>query len=200
MRSIDARKQLAFGLPTTRDDRSSSMLPRPPENDFRPFLYLFSLGIVAAATVGVLFGVGFLGLAPLRPAAPSADAVAAAPAVPAHEAPSLVADGMARDAPPEPPGEKTTAGSSPNPPSNRQVPALRATAMEPMLLPPAGTIHAKRAGIGRQRQAGTGRRWAAIWRRHANGGTSTGGGLFAGPNPGGGFYGAPNINVGRINP
>jgi hypothetical protein len=161
------------------------MMITVPKDDFRPLLYLVSLGAVAAATVCVFFGIGFLLLAPPHPAAPPADPDPPAQALEAHEVPPPGNNDTAWGSLSAPPADKVTSSPTPSAPSNREAPALETT-----LVPPAGITHAKRVRVGRHRHQGTGRHWVALWRPDAS----------AGPNPGGGFYGPPNINIGRINP
>src|SRR5712671_6505109 len=154
------------------------MMITVPKDDFRPLLYLVSLGAVAAATVCVFFGIGFLLLAPPHPAAPPADPDPPAQALEAHEVPPPGNNDTAWGSLSAPPADKVTSSPTPSAPSNREAPALETT-----LVPPAGITHAKRVRVGRHRHQGTGRHWVALWRPDAS----------AGPNPGGGFYGPPNI-------
>src|SRR5438128_3476888 len=146
------------------------MLPLVPNNDLRPLLYFFSIGTVAAATIGVCFGAGFLELAPPYPAAPSADSAPLAQAMPAYQAAPLADNHTAWGSLPGVPADKITASSTPGAPSNREAVVLRSTAVEATLIAPAGITNAKRIGVSRHRQRGTGRHWAAIWRPHASAG------------------------------
>jgi len=166
------------------------MMITVPKDDFRPLLYLVSLGAVAAATVCVFFGIGFLLLAPPHPAAPPADPDPPAQALEAHEVPPLADNDTAWGSSSAPPAGKVTASTTPSAPSNRDAPVLDATGFETARVPPAGITHAKKVRVGRRRHQGTERHRVALWRPDAS----------AGPNPGGGFYGPPNINVGHINP
>ena len=159
------------------------------KDDFRSLLYLVSLSVVGAATVGVFFGVGFVWLTDPNPATPSADPVLRAQVLEAAAMPATEASDAVRGSLLGAPADKVTASPTPDAASNREV-ALTSTAMETTLIPAAGIAHAKRVRVGWRRHEITGRRLAALWRPDAS----------AGPNPGGGFYGAPNINVGRINP
>jgi len=161
-----------------------------PRVDFRPLLSLVTLGAVAAATVGVFFGAGFLLLAPPHPAAPPADPVSQPQALEAHEVPPPANNDTAWGSSSAPPADKVAASPTSSAPSNREAPVLEATALETALVPPAGITHAKRVRVGRHRHQGTGRHWVAVRRPDAS----------AGPNPGGGFYGPPNINIGYVNP
>ena len=161
-----------------------------PKDESRPLPYLVTVGAVAAGTVAVFFGIGFLWLVPPHPAAaPGAaapeDPVSRAQALEAHEVPPPGNNDTAWGSLSAPPADKVTSSPTPSAPSNREAPALETT-----LVPPAGITHAKRVRVGRHRHQGTGRHWVALWRPDAS----------AGPNPGGGFYGPPNINIGRINP
>ena len=161
-----------------------------PKDESRPLPYLVTVGAVAAATVAVFFGIGFLWLAPPHPAAAPADPVSRAQALEAHEVPPLADNDTAWGSSSAPPAGKVTASTTPSAPSNRDAPVLDATGFETARVPPAGITHAKKVRVGRRRHQGTERHWVALWRPDAS----------AGPNPGGGFYGPPNINVGHINP
>jgi hypothetical protein len=178
-----------------------------------PFLYLLTVGAVAAATVAVFFGIGFLWLAPPHPPAPSADPIARAqapepaqalepaqapePAQALEPSPTLETRYLAPAANSDaawgsssvPIAEEVTASATPSA-SNRTAPVLEGTGFEAARLPPTGITHAKRIRTGRRRHQATARHWVAPWRADAS----------AGPNPGGGFYGPPNINVGYVNP
>jgi hypothetical protein len=148
------------------------MMITVPKDDFRPLLYLVSLGAVATATVSVFFGIGFLLLAPPHPAAPPVDPVPPAQALEAHEVPLPWKSDTAWGSLSAPPADKVTSSPTPSAPSNREAPAL-----ETPLVPQAGITHAKRVRVGRHRHQGTERHWVALWRPDAS----------AGPNPGGGF-------------
>lgn len=171
-----------------------------PKHNFRPLPHLVSLSAVGVATVGILLGIGFLLLTRPQPAMPSADPVPVAQTPEAHEVPPL---GL--------PADKVAASPTPDAPSNRDVLALRSTAMQTALIPSARVIHAKRPGVGRHRHNRmmisrlpgteaersalsfrpiTERNWAVGWRPDAS----------VGPNPGGGFYSGSNIDNGRVNP
>jgi hypothetical protein len=160
------------------------------KDNFRSLLYLVSLSVVGAATVGVFFGFGFLWLTDPNPATPPVDPVLSAhvleaDAIPAPAASDTVWGSLAGSS-----ADNVTVSPTSDAAPNREVQASRSTAMETTLVTPAGTIRAKRVRVSWRRHEATGRQWAALWRPDAS----------AGPNPGGGFYGAPNINVGRINP
>ena len=160
-----------------------------PKDDFRPLPYLVSLGAVAAATIGVFFGIGFLWLTPPHPAGPSAAPVAPAQALEGREV-SPPGNNDAAQGSSNAPADKVAASPTPDAPSSREALALRPTTVETTLTPPAGVVHRKEVGAGRRRHQGTGRHWTALWRPNVS----------VGPNPGGGFYGPPNVNIGRINP
>ena len=160
-----------------------------PKDESRPLPYLVTVGAVAAATVAVFFGIGFLQLAPLHPVAPPPDPVSRAQALEAHEVPPL-ADNDAVSGSSSPPAGEVTASTRPSVPSNREAPVWDATGFETAGVPPAGITHARKVRVGRRRHQGTARHWVALWRPDAS----------AGPNPGGGFYGPPNMNVGYVNP
>jgi hypothetical protein len=160
------------------------------KDDFRSLLYLISLSVVGAATIGVFFGVGFLWLTDPQPATSAADPVLSAQALETHEIRPPGNNDTAWGSSPELPADKMATSPTSDAAPDRQVAPLRSTAMETALIPPAGITRAKRVRVGWRHHQGTGRHWAVLWRPSAS----------AGPNPGGGFYGAPNINVGRINP
>jgi hypothetical protein len=164
------------------------------KEDIRSLLYLVSLGVVGAATVGVFFGAGLMWLIDPRPVDPHPPALPADPVNSAQalrpEEFQLRADtvrvwGLAPDAPTEQVKAISTSDIAPN----REVLASRSTATE-TLVPRARVTHSKRVRFSRHRPPATGRYLAALWRPDAS----------AGPNPGGGFYGPPNSNVGYINP
>jgi len=159
-------------------------------NYFRSLLYLISFSVVGAATVGVFIGVGFLWLTDLHPDTRSADPILPEQVREAHEVRPPWNNDTAWGSSSGFPADAVAAIPTPDPPSNREVAALRSTAMEAKLIPPPEATHAKRVGVRHHRYEGAGRRLAASWRPDAS----------AGPNPGGGFYGAPNVNIGRVNP
>ena len=158
--------------------------------DFASLLHLVSLSAVAAATVGVFFGVGFFLIAPPHPVPSLKDPAPGAEAVQVEELQS--------------PENHDAAGSSLSPRSPHEVaasPMLSAlTEQEPPLLGSAETrtvlvnpthiTHVKKIRVRQRRHEATARPWAVLWQPDAS----------AGPNAGGGFYGPPNINVGYINP
>ena len=159
------------------------------KEDLRSLLYLVSLGVVGAATVGVFFGAGLMWLIDPHPAALPADPVNSAQALRPEEF-QLRRDtvrvwGLAPDAPTEQVKAISTSDRAPN----REVLATRSTATE-TLVPRTRVTHSKRVRFRRHRPPATGRYLAVLWRPDAS----------AGPNPGGGFYGPPNSNVGYINP
>jgi hypothetical protein len=168
------------------------MMSSVPKDNFRLLLHLVSTGAVAAATVGVFFGVGFVLLAPPRPTAPSEDPVPPAQALEAHEVtPPGGKDTVWALLLPASPIEKVAASPAADAPPNREAPVVEGTGLETALVPAAGNSDTKRVVAGRHRhQKRKGENWAALWRSDAS----------AGPNPGGGFYGPPNVNVGYINP
>jgi hypothetical protein len=169
-------------------DETGSDVMAVSKHESRPLPYLVTVGAVAAATVAVFFGIGFLRLAPPHPVAPPPDPISRAQALEAHEVP--LADNDAVSGPSSPPAGKVTASTTPSVPSNREAPVLLdATGVETARVPPAGITQARKVRVGRQRHQGTERHWVALWRSDASG-----------PNPGGGFYGPPNMNVGYVNP
>jgi hypothetical protein len=174
----------------TTDDRWGFEMSAVAKEDFRSLLYLVSLGVVGAATVGVFFGIGFLLLRPPDPATPPADPVPPAQASEALETARSGSNDTAWGSSPAASADKVVASRTPGAPSDRETRVLESPAIETTLIPPAGITHGKGVGIGRHRHRRTWRHWTASWRPDAR----------AGPNPGGGFYVPPNINVGYINP
>jgi hypothetical protein len=159
------------------------------KEDLRSLLYLVSLGVVGAATVGVFFGAGLMWLIDPHTAARPADPVMSAQALRPEEF-QLPGDiGTVWGLVPDAPTERVKAISTSDVAPNREVLASRSTATE-TLVPRTRATHSKRVRSSRHRPLGTGRYLAALWRPDAS----------AGPNPGGGFYGPPNSNVGYINP
>jgi hypothetical protein len=156
------------------------------KEDLRSLLYLLSLGIVGAATVGIFLGVGFMWLADTRPAVSPADSIQASKE---DEFPPGEHDTV-RGLSPTSSAENVVATSAPEAPVNQAAPNLRSAALERSPTPPAEIAHPKRVGVSRHRHQRTTGYWVASWRPDAS----------AGPNPGGGFYGPPNANVGYINP
>jgi hypothetical protein len=145
-----------------------------PQPTVGTLLYLGSLGVVATATAGVFFGIGFLLLAypreemvagfsareggveiefrrsDLFPRADT-DAPPVQPATaPAQPVPSTQALEAQEGLPP--------AGALPGGSYSGEM----STSAEATLVPPAGITHAKRAGVGRHRHAGTRRHWVAV--------------------------------------
>jgi hypothetical protein len=171
------------------------------KRDFLFPLHIVSLGIVAAVTTAVFFGIAFLWLAPPSPTAPSENPDPPLQALELQEVPppansdtvwgqsmELADDSVAAIPTPStlPPSDATAAAA----PSNGAASALLPPAAEATLAPPAKITHTKKGRVVRYYRQVAGRRWAALWRPDAS----------AGPNPGGGFYGPPNANVGYINP
>ena len=141
-----------------------------PKDESRPLPYLVTVGAVAAATVAVFFGIGFLWLAPPHHATPPADPVSRAQALEANEVPPLADNDMAWGSSSAPPAGKVMASTTPSAPSNREAPVLDATGFETARVPPAGITHAKKVPVGRRRHQGTERHWVAIWRPDASAG------------------------------
>jgi hypothetical protein len=158
------------------------------KRDLVPLLHLVSLSAVAAATVGVFFGVGFSLIAPPHPVAP----------LKVPEAQAVQVEDL------QSPENDDAAGGSLSAPSPHELaasPMISALSeQEPQPLGPAETrrapgttakiTHAKKIGVRHHRHEAAARHWSVLWRPDAS----------AGPNPGGGFYGPPNINVGYVNP
>jgi hypothetical protein len=170
------------------------------KEDFRSLVYLVSLGVVGAATVGVFFGVGLMWLIDPHPAALSLHPVMSAQALEPEEGDTGTVWGSTSDSRTEkvaatPTPDTTTATSTPGATEatdaigHRAALAWRSAAIETPIIP-AAIHHAKKARVSQHQHHPTSRYFAALWRPDAS----------AGPNPGGGFYGPPNSNVGYINP
>lgn len=173
---------MAF-LADDADDSQRSEGNGAMKDDLRSLFHLVSLGVVAAATIGVFFGVGFMWLTDPRPAAPPVDQVTPEQAAQAY---AITAPGAS----PALAAEKAPATPISDTPLDGGILARGSTAMNSALLPPGRIIHVKRVRLGRHRYQQARRYWVASWRPDAS----------AGPNPGGGFYGPPNSNIGYINP
>ena len=160
--------------------------------DFASLLHLVSLSAVAAATVGVFFGVGFSLIAPPHaPVAPLKDPAPGAEAVQVEELQSPEnndAAGRSSSAPSSP--HEVAASPMLSALSEQQPPLLGSVETHTVLVNPTHVIHAKKIRVRQRRREATARHWAVLWRPDAS----------AGPNAGGGFYGPPNINIGYINP
>jgi hypothetical protein len=153
-------------------------------------LHLVSLGAVAAATVGVFFGVGYSLIAPPHPAAPLKDPVPEAQALQVEELHSPENNDAAGGSLSAPSSHEVATSPMLSALSEQEPPALRSAETRTPLVTPAKITRAKKIVVHQRRHAATGRHWAVLWRPDAS----------AGPNPGGGFYGPPNINIGHINP
>ena len=174
----------------TFDPTGAQTMITAPKYDFRPLLYLVSLGVVGAATVGIFFGAGFLLLAPPLGVGSSADPVPPILALEAHEVPPPAINETASGSSMASAAKKTAASPMSGAPSNREASGFAATAIDTAFIPPTRSTHPKRVRVLRYQRQVPARHWAELWRPDAR----------AGPNPGGGFYGPPNINVGYINP
>ena len=159
-------------------------------NESQALLHLVTVGGVAAATITVFFGIGFLWLAPPHSITAPTDPAAPAQVLEAHEVPPLSNNGTTLGTSATPPAGNVAANPTANAPSNPRVLALTSTAIDPPVIARAGRTHARRVRVGRHGHGQTARGWLLGWRSDAS----------AGPNPGGGFYGPPNANVGYINP
>jgi hypothetical protein len=138
------------------------------KHDFVFSLYLVSLNAVAAATVGIFFGIGFLLLAPPHPAAPLTDPVPVAQALEARDVPPPRNDDPGWGSSAGSLADKVLAIATPDVPSNRKTPVLEATTMETARIPPTGIAHPKRVRVSRHHQDDIGRHWAALWRSDAS--------------------------------
>ena len=138
------------------------------KHDFVFSLYLVSLSAVAAATVGIFFGIGFLLLAPRHPVAPLTDPVPVAPALEARDVPPPKNDDPGWSSSAGSPADKVMAIATPDVPSNQETPVSEATTMETARIPSAGIAHAKRVRVSRHHQDDTGRHWAALGRSDAS--------------------------------
>ena len=159
-------------------------------NDSQALLHLVTVGAVAAATITVFFGIGFLWLAPPHPVTAPTDPAAPAQVLNAREVPSLSNNDTTLGSSAAPPADNVAVNPTATAPSNPRVLALTSTAPETPIIARVGRTHAKRVRVGRHGHGQTARGWLLGWRSDAS----------AGPNPGGGFYGPPNFNVGYINP
>ena len=158
--------------------------------DFASLIHLVSLSAVAAATVGVFFGVGFFLIAPPQLPAPLKDLTPEAQAVQVEELQSPENnDAAGRSLSPRSPHE-LAASPMLSALSEQEPPLLGSVETHTVLVNPTHITHAKKIRVLRRRHEATARHWAVLWRPDAS----------AGPNAGGGFYGPPNINVGYINP
>jgi len=156
--------------------------------DFASLLHLVPLSAVAAATVGVFFGVGFLLIAPPHPAAPLKDPAPEAGQVEELQSPkNNDAAGRSLSAPSP---HEVAASPMLSALSEQEPPLLGSVETRMVLVNPTHITHVKKIRVRRHRHEATTRHWAGLWRPDAS----------AGPNAGGGFYGPPNINVGYINP
>jgi hypothetical protein len=153
-------------------------------------LHLASLSAVAAATVGVFFGVGFLLIALPHPVAPLKAPVPEAQALQVEELRSPENNDAAGGPLSAPAPYEAAASPMLSALSEQEPPSLGSAETRTALVTPAHITHAKKIRVRQRRHEATGRHWAALWRPDAS----------AGPNPGGGFYGPPNGNVGYINP
>jgi hypothetical protein len=156
-------------IPSACSDAGSARTV-PPGLTVGTLLYLSSLGVVATATTGVFFGIGFLLLAhpreemtavfsaryngvevelPRSDLFPLPDTDALPATASAHLVAPVQALGASEAVPP--------ASAIPGASSNREI----SPSAEAPLAPPAVTTQAKRAGVGRHRHEGTRRHWAA---------------------------------------
>jgi hypothetical protein len=160
-----------------------------PTEEARSLLNLVTIGAVAAATIVVFFGVGFLLLSLPNLATQPVDPAPASEALEAHQAPLPVNN----DTPPSVsaalPAHNVAAEPS-GVQSDPAAPASASIAITTAIVTPARTTRARRIMVSRRRHEPTVRHSMVVWRLSA----------YPGPNPGGGFYGPPNINVGQINP
>lgn len=162
-----------------------------PDDHFRPFLHLLSVGVVGGATAAVFFGVAFLWLAPPRPTEPPADLDAQTQALEVQEVSPPANNDTAWGSSAAPAADNVARSPTSRAPPNRNAPVLEATVSQTALVPPARATRARRVRVvWHQRQVAVGSHGAASWRPDAR----------AGPLPGGGFYGPPNVNAGYIDP
>jgi hypothetical protein len=159
-------------------------------NESQAVLHLVTVGGVAAATITVFFGIGFLWLAPRDAITAPTDPTAPAQVLEAHEVPLLSNNDTTLGLSATPPADNVAANPAANTPSHPRVLASTSTAIDPPIIARAQRTHTKRVRVGRHGHGRTERDWLVGWRSDAS----------AGPNPGGGFYGPPNANVGYINP
>src|ERR1700731_2181900 len=101
-----------------------------PKDESRRLPDLVTVGAVAAATVAVCFGIGFLWLFPPHPAAAPAETGSRAQDREAHEVPPLADNDTAWGRSSAPPAVKVTASTTPSAPAHREAPVLDATGFE----------------------------------------------------------------------
>jgi hypothetical protein len=160
-----------------------------PNNDFRAPFHVMALGAVAAATISVFFGIGFLWLAPPKPTLPSVFPDLPAQALEEHEVPPTnhTMPGSSSAAPADNIAEQAASGA----PSDQKMATAGSIAIATAITTSARIIHRKRVTARRHyRGKITVRNPVVSQSVHA----------YPGPNPGGGFYGPPNVNVGYITP
>ena len=161
-----------------------------PTEEAPSLLNLVTIGTVAAATIVVFFGVGFLLLSLPNPATHPADPAPTSEALEAHQAPLPVNN----DTPPSVsaalPANNVAAAKPSGVQSDPEAPASASIAIATAIVTPARTTRARRITVSRRRHEPTVRHSMVVWRLNP----------YPGPNPGGGFYGPPNINIGQINP
>jgi hypothetical protein len=100
-----------------------------PHNDVRPLPHLVFLGAVGVATVGLLLVIAFLWLRHPQPATRSAVAVPVTQNIEEHEVPPSTSSDIPEGSPLGLPADKAAASPTQDAPSNRDVPALRSTAV-----------------------------------------------------------------------
>jgi hypothetical protein len=173
----------------TTDD-PGSIMSAATKHDPAYLFHLVSLGAVAAAIVGVFFGIGYSLIAPPDPAAPLKDPVPEAQALQVDELHSPDGNDAAGGWISPPPAHEVATSPMLGAPSEPEPPASGSVETRAARVAPPKITRAKKIIVHQRRREATQRHWAALWRPDAS----------AGPNPGGGFYGPPNINIGNINP
>ena len=138
------------------------------KEDLRSLLYLISLGIVGAVTIGVFFGMGFMGLTdPRRPVAPRADPILPAQAVKEDEFPPRGDKDAVQGSSPVFYVEKVAGSPAPDAPVNQAGRTLRSTGLETSLMrhlqSPTGNLSAS-VGIATQERGDIGSRNGGLMR------------------------------------
>ena len=122
-----------------------------PAEEAPSLLNLVTIGTVAAATIVVFFGVGFLLLSLPNPATHPADPAPASEALEAHQAPLPVNN----DTPPSMsaalPANNVAAAKPSGVQSDPEAPASASIAITGASITPARTTHAKRITVSRRR-------------------------------------------------
>jgi hypothetical protein len=153
-----------------------------------PSLHLVTIGAVAAATIMVFFGVGFLWLRAPDPVALPGDPAPAANSLEGDAAPPPATNDTALGW--SVPANNLASSGTPDAQPDREARSPESAMIATTITTLAKPSRTKTIVVTRHRHRPTVYRPMVSWRLNA----------YPGPNPGGGFYGPPNINVGQINP